>query len=84
MCEHALGRIEKILGNADDSDGELSGCLADLQALHLRACEAARPDPEELAARLFEWETTGDWEVFYGAAETYAGVFGDNAVSRPI
>jgi uncharacterized Zn finger protein len=81
LCEHALGLIEKILGNADDSDGELSGCLADLQALHLRACEAARPDPEELAARLFEWETTGDWEVFYGAAETYAGVFGDKGLA---
>jgi hypothetical protein len=30
LCEHALVRIEKILSNADDSDGELSGCLKDV------------------------------------------------------
>ncbi len=81
LCEYALARMENMLNNADDSDGQLGACLGELQDLHLKACEAARPDPEELAARLFDWETTSDWDVFYGAVETYAGVLGEKGLA---
>ena len=76
LCEHALGRVERAIESVDDSDGEMGGLLERLQELHLAACRAARPDPEELAARLFAWELGDEWDVFGGAPETYADVLG--------
>ncbi len=76
LSEHALRRVEQAIESVDDSDGEMGGLLERLQALHLAACRAGRPDPEELAARLFAWELGDEWDVFHGAAETYAGVLG--------
>lgn len=76
LIEHALGRVEEVMENADDSNGEIGSVLGELQDLHLAACEAARPDPVELATRLFEWEMRDHWDVFYQAAETYAVLLG--------
>lgn len=76
LCEHALRRVEHAIETVDDSDGEMGGLLERLQEIHLAACRAARPDPEELAARLFAWELGDEWDVFHGAPETYADVLG--------
>ena len=76
LCEHALRRVEPAIESVDDSDGELGGLLERLQELHLAACRAAKPDPEELAARLFAWELNSEWDVFHGVAETYGDVLG--------
>lgn len=47
--------------SVDDSDGAMGGLLERVQELHLAACEVARPDPVNLATRLFAWssETSG-------------------------
>lgn len=82
LAEHALSKLEKALEHADDSDGLIGDLLARFQRIHLRACEAARPDPVKLAERLFRWELDGDWDVFRGAAESYADVLGDAGLSR--
>ena len=83
LAEHALARLEDAVGSVDDSDGHLGGIAGDLEALHLRACEAACPDPEALAARLFEWERdAGDLDVFSGAAFTYAHLLGDKGLAK--
>lgn len=74
LVEHALARVEKVLGKADDSNGEIGSVLAELQALHLAACQASRPDPAELAARLFAWELRSDWDTFHQAVITHAEV----------
>ena len=75
LCEHALERAEDAVGSVDDSNGCLGGIVAELQELHLAACEKARPDPVALAHRLFDWEcNAGDLDVFSGAAHTYAKV----------
>lgn len=76
LSEHALRRVEQVLESVDDSDGEIGGLLERLGELHLVACRAARPDPDELAARLFAWELGDEWEVFSGAPETYAAILG--------
>jgi tetratricopeptide (TPR) repeat protein len=76
LTEHALGRVEDAMENADDSNGEIGTLLGELQELHLEACHVAKPDPEELARRLFEWEMADHWDVFYNAAETYAEILG--------
>ena len=77
LAEHALARLEDAVGHVDDSDGHLGDIAGELQALHLRACRAARPNPVALATRLFERERdAGDLGVFSGAAATYAPVLG--------
>lgn len=81
LCEHALALLEDALGSVDDSDGYLGGIKERVCDLHRAACVAARPDPEALAARLFEWELHSDWETFYGAAATYADVLGEKGLA---
>ncbi|MCG8356791.1 MAG: hypothetical protein MI920_14570, partial [Kiloniellales bacterium] len=56
LAEHGLDKLEQSLGHIDDSDGGMGSLMNRLQALHLEACRIAKPDPEALAARLFEWE----------------------------
>jgi uncharacterized Zn finger protein len=81
LCEHALKGVERAMGSIDDSDGQVGEILERLQALHHAACKKARPDPEELAERLFKWELETDWDTFYGAAETYADVLGKKGLA---
>jgi uncharacterized Zn finger protein len=82
LTEYALRRVEKAAGQVDDSaDGCMGSLLGELQNLHLDACRKARPEPEELARRLFKWEMSSNWEVFRGAAETYAEVLGEKGLA---
>jgi uncharacterized Zn finger protein len=81
LAEYALEAVEKAIGSVDDSDGNMGGILERLQDLHHRACKKAKPDPEALARRLFEWELRTDYDTFYGAAETYAGVLGKKGLA---
>ena len=69
------------MGSVDDSDGKMGGILARLQDLHYKACKKAKPDPLELAERLFEWELGTDYDIFYGAAATYAEVLGKKGLA---
>ena len=81
LAEHALTAAEDAIGSVDDSDGYMGSILERLQELHLKACRKAKPDPEALAERLFEWELRTDWDTFYGAAKTYAGVLGQKGLA---
>ena len=81
LAEHALSRVEKALGDMDDSDGNMGDILERLQEIHHKACVKARPDPEVLAKRLFKWELTTDWDTFSDAAETYADVLGEKGLA---
>ncbi len=81
LCEYALAKVEDAMGYVDDSDGDMGMVLGQLQEVHLAACEQARPDPEVLARRLFEWELRSDWDTFYGAAEIYADVLGEKGLA---
>jgi uncharacterized Zn finger protein len=69
------------MGSVDDSDGYMGSILEGLQDLHHRACKKAKPDPEALARRLFEWEMRTDYDTFYGAAETYADILGKKGLA---
>ena len=80
LTEHALGRVEQATMNMDDSDGYMSGILSQLQEIHLAACRKTKPDPEELAERLFKWELRTHFDTFYGAANTYAELLGERGL----
>jgi uncharacterized Zn finger protein len=81
LAEYALTEVERAVESVDDSNGEMGDILQSLQDLHLAACRNAKPNPEELAARLFERELNGQWDVFYGAAATYASVLGEKGLA---
>jgi uncharacterized Zn finger protein len=83
LAEHAIDRAENAVGYVDDSDGYMSGIAERLQELHRDACTAAKPEPVALARTLFERERhSGDFDVFYGAAATYADVLGAEGISE--
>jgi uncharacterized Zn finger protein len=76
LCESALQSLLSALELVDDSDGHF-GVLSDrLQDIHYRACQEARPDPVDLAKRLFQWELHSEFDEFYGAAARYAKILG--------
>src|SRR5262249_51274907 len=77
LIEHALARVERAIEHMDDSDGEVGGLLQRLQELHHAACKKANADPVALARRLFAWELRSGFDVFAGAATTYADVLDD-------
>lgn len=82
LAEHGLDELEECLEYVDDSDGWMGGLLARLQALHLDACRRARPDPVELAERLFEAEMDSSYDTFHRAAFVYADVLGEAGLAR--
>lgn len=81
LSEYFLRQIEGQSGMMDDSDGYMGGVLQELQELHHTACVKAKPEPVELAKKLFKWELQSEWEVFYGAPETYADVLGKSGLA---
>jgi len=82
MAELAVDRIDKALNEIDDSDGYCGGCLERAAAIHLEAAQAAKPDPVELARRLFRREIDGCFDAFYGAARRYADVLGEGGLAE--
>jgi len=81
LTEYCLAAVEREMNSVDDSDGDLSYILDKLQEMHLKACEKARFDPEELARKIFAREVNSQWEVFYGAIETYADIIGKKGIA---
>ena len=80
LCERGLNGLAGAVEDTDDSDGCIHGLMEQLQALHLQACQTARPDPEVLGEKLFllEWKSAyGEW---HGAAEKYQHVLGARGV----
>jgi len=73
--------VEKAIESVDDSDGHMGGILERLQEIHHEACKKAKPEPEALARRLFEWELRTDWDTFHGAAQTYARILGEEGLA---
>ena len=76
LVELALVGLDRASDMIDASDGSLNAVYDDLQVYHLKACRAARVDPEALAERLLNYELEGGLGVFNNAAKTYAEVLG--------
>jgi uncharacterized Zn finger protein len=77
LCEYALERATRSIGDVDDSDGHFCYIAERLQDLHLAACKKAKPEPVALAKRLFDFEIAdGDLEIFSGAVDAYKSVLG--------
>lgn len=81
LTEYALKMVENVIGQADDSSGELGAILEDLQEIHYDACKSARPNPEDLANRLYKWEMSTDWDIFSGAVKKYSEILGQEGIA---
>jgi uncharacterized Zn finger protein len=77
LAEYAIERVEKAMEHVDDSDGEVGSVGERLGQLHLDACVMARPDPMELATRLFRLETSLPFGLSSFDAVTYREVLGE-------
>ncbi|MEO1147821.1 MAG: DUF6880 family protein [Cyanobacteria bacterium J06638_22] len=78
LCEEAVTLIEEAYNSVDDSSGSLGAVLWDVQALHLRACEQANPDPHVLAERLLRLEIDLEYsDAFSNALEDYDHILGE-------
>lgn len=82
LAEYAASKVEKLLEECDDSNGELGELLGSIGELHLAACRKAHPDPVELAGRLLNHELHDDLDTFYHAAERYADVLGERGLAE--
>ncbi|MFH1159030.1 MAG: SWIM zinc finger family protein [Pseudomonadota bacterium] len=81
LVDYAIAETEIAIESVDDSNGEMGDILQRLQEVHLAACRKVGPDPEELAARLFDRELNGQYDVFHGAAATYASILGERGLA---
>ncbi|MBE9077447.1 hypothetical protein IQ241_09075 [Romeria aff. gracilis LEGE 07310] len=77
LSEEAIALLEDAFNAVDDSSGGLSLVADQVQDLHYRACEAAQPDPQALAERLFHMELNSGFGFFHNALETYADILGE-------
>ncbi|MEW6048356.1 MAG: DUF6880 family protein [Bacillota bacterium] len=77
VAERALRDSERALEYVDDSDGVLGDELDRLQRIHHTACMIARPDPVQLARRLFEGAMRGGGYTAFGSPKAYADVLGE-------
>jgi hypothetical protein len=76
LVEYAMELWEEAIQRIDDSDGCMGMLLDDLHELHFSACTRAKPDPVEMAIRLFNRCINSEWDMFRGAYETYGSVLG--------
>jgi hypothetical protein len=81
LSEYALRCLEGAMNNAMD-DGEMGMLQQRLEEMHLKACRKAKPDPEALAERLFDWELNGEWGTFRDAVNTYSRILGRKGMQR--
>lgn len=82
LAEYAIERVENSLEQIDDSNGEIGGIVYRLGELHLKACMMARPEPAELAERLFRFETTLPFGLCSFDATTYCDALGKEGLRR--
>ena len=81
LSEYALRCLEGAMNSAVD-DGEMGMLQHRLEEMHLTACRKAKPAPEALAERLFDWQLNGEWGTFWGAGDTHGRVLGKNGMRR--
>ncbi|MGP1386758.1 MAG: SWIM zinc finger family protein [Thainema sp.] len=77
LSEEAMDLLDDALNSVDDSSGYLGTIMDQVQELHYRACERAKPNPRALAQRLFRMELASGYGFFYNALETYADILGE-------
>lgn len=80
IAREAIDLVTEAFEYADDSSGFIGDAAYELLAVHLRACEAAPPDPVSLAEYLgYLLLRRGDYGITPDLAD-YAGLLGDKGI----
>jgi tetratricopeptide (TPR) repeat protein len=82
LLEYAIECVETALEEVDDSNGQVGGIVYRLGDLHHKACAMARPEPTELAERLFHLEMTLPFSLCSFDANAYRDVLGKAGLRR--
>ena len=82
LCEDALEQVVATMIPLGGPTEEGDDLMRRIEALHYSACLEAKPDPEALAGRLFEWEMRSVYDVFFQAPKRYAKVLGTKGLLR--
>ncbi len=80
LSEYFIAALEPILERFHEGH-ILSDILDELQEVHFEACKKAKPDPEDLARRLFWWKMTSGWDVFDNGAAKYQAILGKKGLA---
>ena len=81
LIERAIGHVVKVIGQADDSSGEIGAMVAALLEYHVLACDAGVADPVELARWLVRF-TLDDQDFFVLDPKRYAGALGESGLAE--
>jgi uncharacterized Zn finger protein len=76
LARDALDWVTEAYGSADDSSGSIGTAAHDLLAVHLRACQAAPPDPVDLGEYLADVIIADNYDLAPDPQD-YAGLLGD-------
>ncbi len=82
LAEYILERIERVIDFVHDEAAYLVDIIARLEDLHLRACIRKKPDPVDLAERLYSFQLHSDFGIFENALERYSEVLGDKGTAH--
>jgi len=81
LAAHLIDRIDEGIEDGPDGEGCMIGRLEGALELHCAAAEAAKPDPEALAERLYAWEIHDAFGTFHGLLDRYAEILGDSGLA---
>jgi len=82
LCEDALEQVVATMTELGGLTEDADDLLRRIEELHYQACLEAKPDPEALAGRLFDWEMRSVYDVFFDAPQRYAPVLGEKGLLR--
>jgi hypothetical protein len=80
-AREAVGELGRAFERLDDSSGSVRGAAAELLAAHLRACQAAPPDPASLAHYLARLALHDPYGIAPDLSD-YAGLLGAAGLRR--
>jgi len=82
LTELAIAGAETSLEQIDDSGGGVMPGILELASVHLDACQQTRPDPVQLAERLFRLQVEGQWDTFHDVLPAYTEPLGKSGLRR--
>jgi SWIM zinc finger len=80
-AREAIGELGRAFEHLDDSSGSVGGAARELLAAHLRACQAAPPEPESLARYLGRLVLHDPFGIAPDLSD-YAGLLGAAGLAR--
>jgi hypothetical protein len=81
IAREAIALLTGAMESVDDSSGNIGDSARELLAVHLRACQAAKPDPVALADYITGLALHDDYGFAPDLAD-YAGLLGDTGQAR--